>query len=359
MSPELLCLQVSIYVALSGSNQPLTHSAERFKSAPSTHHPLMRLFDDKQQDATAHYNTAAGEIHIPSLGGNNWANSADTLRPTSITIPDFESAEGVGAFAPDSTPWFMASATSVGSVDKDEDDGSNSFTPFGSSLHDMEDEAAAVQLPPLSGSPKTVRPGFASGMSAFNPNPFPRRSRRLSAESLISGGPFGGISAEPIPSPFVTDADEVPESPASDEWDFSRSDSPETVPTVRSSVSQSPSLPVLSAVQDAAAALQGSMSPRSMASRMRSNTAPNFDIQGSTSPSNETFEKNVLQFSGRNASPFGANRAANPRRPTALNIPESTTSLGNLGPKHVKDVSHVLRLCVTSRLLMLHLTSGL
>lgn len=290
-------------------------------AAPPVHHPLMRLFDGDISDQYGSGVTGStfNQITLPSSGSANWGSSADTLRPGSINIPEFDNADGSRAFAPAATPWFMAGATRVsGGFGLHDEDDESSPSRFGLAVDEGPEESDTIAIPSDHNGPGTIRPSSSNFLDEWTPNPFPKRGRQPSSDSVFNSGPFGGISS----GPSLT----ASESASTDEWDFARSDSPEAgIP--RSTVAQSPSLPSLTMRQEESpTALRRHISPRSLASRMRSNTAPNFDSAPTSAPSAEpSSAKNILGFAGRNPSPFAAHRPSNNRRPSALNLPESTS----------------------------------
>lgn len=224
----------------------------------------------------------------------------------------------------------MTSATAETSRSNFDDD-AYGFPGFGMAVAEDNDSndnsSGTVHLPEDRSGPHTIRPAFASGLGNFEVNPFPKRNRQQSSDSTFSSGPFGSLSSGPVFSiPAGSDGTVGGETSNSDEWDFSRSDSPEPASN-KASVTQSPSLPTLATRQEESptAALRTRVSPYALASRMRSNTAPNFDSTLTAPPDPAPASKNVLKFSTRNTSPFSAERANNTRRPSALNIPDSAS----------------------------------
>ena len=264
--------------------------------------------------------------------------------------------------------------------------------------------------------------GFSGGMGWYafgsSANPFSKaRNRQASNDSV---GPFGGIAASnsgsfgssnlgghfsgSSSSGGGSSLGTLPPSPPSHspidsrEGPFGRAASPESfLPRERvgnaAGVSQSPSLPSLSrqngerqgSGESGETAFSGGrtiVSPRSAmsiaASRLRSNTAPNFHQQQarnlSTGSSDseglpmppvpaaasgagqmvEEDKKPVLNF-GSGKSPFAQARAAAglgmPRRPSALNLPEANPRLGGgaLTPRHLSRVSSFGTLCSRPR----------
>lgn len=321
------------------------HRADDFSPgiAPAAHHPLMRLFDgDTANQSSSVSGPNFDQIHLPSSGSANWGSSADTLRPGSINIPDFDNNDGLGAFAPATTPWFISSATSVSGGFGQSQTDSESYSRFGMDIQDEpEDASDTVEIPTDYNTPATIRPGFSSGFTDFNPNSFPKRGRQPSSDSTFSSSPFGGLSSGPsVAASFNTNLESPAETEDAEEWDFSRTGTPDGSSASRVQVAQSPSLPTLAMRQEESpTALRNHISPRSLASRLRSNTAPNFDsnmaLGGS---SNDSAGKNVLNFGSRNASPFTNHRPANARRPSALNLQESAQQIRTPAP----DVSPLL-----------------
>lgn len=289
----------------------------------------MRLFDEEaaKQDPYNDSSSTYNQIQLPSSGSANWGASADTLRPGSINIPDFDNNDDLGAFAPASTPWFMSSATSsTGGFGQLDTDG-KTYSRFGTTMQDEPEEADnRMDINSDYNSSGTLRPGFSSGIDDFNPNPFPKRGRQFSGDSTYTSGPFGGISSGPsFTGSSSTHFAPPAESAEAEKWDFPQSGSPESSAS-RMQVAQSPSLPTLTTRQEESpTALRSRNSPRALASRLRSNTAPNFDSTLAVGAQNDSSGKNVLNFGSRNASPFAIQRSNNIRRPSALNLPDSNS----------------------------------
>lgn len=293
----------------------------------------MRLFDDEAKDQYAGNgrNLDHRQIQLPTSESSVWGSSAETLRPGSINIPDFDNSDSLDSFAPAATPWFMASATSVSFGAAHQDDTSD-LPGFGMSVaDDVGDDTSPIQLPPDPNGPNTIRPGFASSFSAFNPNPFPPRIRQQSGDSTFSSGPFGGLSSGPSMSSFAgADGNSDDTVPTPEEWDFTPDDSSETGMS-RPNVAQSPSLPTLATRQEESpTASRSRAAPHSLMSRTRSNTAPNFDSANEPGA-------NILKFSGRNQSPFSGQRSNVAQRPNALTIPVNTVQ-SHLVPVEVRQI---------------------
>lgn len=307
----------------------------------------MRLFDGDPSNGNSSNQSGAkfNQIHLPSSSSTNWGSTADTLRPGSINIPDFDHGDRLGAFEPAATPWYMASATSVSGGFGQSDSDGDIYSRFGMAIHDEpEEESGQIQVPTDYPGSGTIRPGFSSGVNDFDPNPFPKRGRQFSSDSNSSFSPFGGFSSGPSFNSSAPGGFQAPSEVAeSDEWDFPAAGTSESA-TAHGRVAQSPSLPTLATRHDESpTAVRSHASPRSLASRLRSNTAPNFDSSLGASPPTEAPGKNVLNFAGRHASPFANQRPHNGRRPTALHLVENG-SQARLGAPEVSpfDRAHTV-----------------
>lgn len=362
-------------------------------SAAAANHPLMRLFQD--DESAQSWRDQSGPSAGHSASDYNWSSGTDTIRPHSIALPDLDGDSGISAFAPSATPWFMASATAVGGIPLEsalvDADGNPLEDQGGRASFDNDignDTVGSIQIPSDLASPTTVRAGFGNGggfgaaSGGFSggmgwasgvANPFSKaaRARQPSNDSMYgmssSSGPFGGLSS-------ASNLGNLPSSPPSsrdgragalqyDDLDTLRSQSPESfAPRERNNVTQSPSLPTLSGSNgrrrtDSGGAgdenSQGTagmggrtlVSPRNgqssgfagAASRLRSNTAPNYQqAESQVHPplpagASGAEKKNVLNFG---SSPFEAGRAGagavssanQQRKPTALNIQEANAS---------------------------------
>lgn len=359
-----------------GSEPLLTSSiVRRTAQRPVPNHPLMRMFEtDESSSGTPSYDSGYGSITIPSADASQWGSGAETIRPNSITIPDFDNSEGVSAFAPAATPWFMASATSVGSIPREAELVESGETDDEPSINlgGLDLSSSTIGIPSDPASPTTIRPNFASGANLpskfsnifnpnpFNPNPFPsRRNRQASNDSAVtfgsgSGSGSSGFGPPSWANPSLSSLTTLQSSPPSSISisDGPRSASPDTDGTARVGVSTSPSLPTMPVHGDRrrddpdASPRRGPLSPLSIANRLRSNTAPNFDSNGPPTPTAPPGSKGVLQFSSNKPSPFQAARAAMQQRPSALNIPSANGLLtagpdtpGGLTPRHFDQVS--------------------
>jgi hypothetical protein len=245
---------------------------------------------------------------------------------------------------------------SVGKIEREDElvEPESGPSPFGQSdmsSEDGDDSASGISIPSDLASPTTVRPAWASGaQSSFsmfsNPNPFPKRNRQASNDSLYGpGGSFGGPAVGPAFSSPPQEHDER----------FARTASPDNMlPGSRAGVAASPSLPSLSRSREAeeedefntsrTLVSPSATSPSSALLRNRANTAPNFDANGNASqaPPEEPQSKGVLNFAKVN--PFAQARAAMQRRPSALNIAEANASSlarsqSPLTPRHAMQVS--------------------
>ena len=328
--------------------------------AQAANHPLMRLFsNDEAASSNSSYdsNGYGGTLQLSDAG----SGAHDTLRPNSIAIPDFDEDDGVSAFAPTATPWYVASETSVSQIPLEEDVAEGDQDREWRAETESEDEDASkdntgmISIPSELTSLTTVRPSWTNGnspslntssplplnFSMFNPIPFPRqRVRQASDDSAY--GPFGGAS---FSSGSSGPLDRVPLSPSSSSGSDSvtRAVSPESFLTSRSDVATSPSLPTLPRSTEEITTEFESSSPSS-ASRVRSNTAPNLDSSLSPLPPTPSSgqAKNVLSFQKSN--PFAVARAAMQWRPSALNIPEmhsmtlSALTPSILTPRHTSQV---------------------
>lgn len=324
---------------------------------------------------------ASAPMNWPSTGNNwsapSWGASTDTIRPGSIHLPDAVDDPDISAFAPAATPWYMASNTSVGKIEREaelinlsgETATSHPYEDFANSM-----SAGTISMPEDLSSPVTMRPGFSGGFGAFSnassspehfPNPFPkRRARQESNDSMFGGaGPAGPIqmsglhqssdssSSASSSAGTAFDSQYAAESPPTSEL-VARTDSPQSYVQMRHGVSQSPSLPAMqkldygrdrsSSEDDPHYPTTRQMDARQPgASRLRSNTAPNFESSSPQMPPPPSAPgKNVLNFASKN-SPFAIARQAIQRKPSALNIAEANGHRHNdlITPKHDRSGS--------------------
>ena len=341
-----------------------TATTRRVPAPQVANHPLLKLFDNNESAShEPSYDADGYGSSLQASIASSGASSTDTIRPSSIAIPDFDDNDDISAFAPTATPWYLASETSVANIPREdevaEDSGEGENGLEADLTDDSADNAGFISIPSGSISPSTARPSWEDSITptsnifnpnpfnvnAFNPNPFPKqRNRQASNDSAY--GPFGGAS---FSSDGSGSLDKLPLSPSSSLGSdrLPRAESPESFIARRSSVTNSPSLPTLPRLNsDADNSLDTSHHVGSvpLASRIRSNTAPNFDSASSPIPPipSDIQEKNVLNFQKSN--PFAAARAAMQRRPSALNIPVPNGAMtpGALTPRHITQVCSLI-----------------
>ena len=324
---------------------------------------LADLFDseDTSSSSLSQGGIPRSSIHIPSDTGStsNWGAGTDTLRPGSINLPSMNDDAGMSGFVPSSTPWFAASAFSVGKIEREAELIDADGAPVSGQI-DLDSRFGSgddSHFADASG-PSTMRAPFSSAFGAISgasgfPNAFPRRrARQQSEDSLFGSGsdavPFGRVAVNDTGSWSISSAGGLtfassngPFSPSDEDTASNYTDSPTSITPGRKGNDKRRDMTMFDDDDSGFATskpLNNGM--KAIASRLRANTRTNMELSSTaaaSSPATEApFGKSVLAFG---ASPFGPQKQVQ-RKPSALNIAESgKIQASKLSVRHDRDFS--------------------